>query len=107
MRPSCRQSGLSLLEVVAAATILTLFLVTIGLALQSATQTARAIRRDYAVQLIAQQFVDQLSALDFGSADDPNPTVDQIAESFDGADDPGKIGRAHVGTPVTRKSRMP
>jgi len=82
---------LSLLEVVAAATILTLFLVTIGLALQSATQTARAIRRDYAVQLIAQQFVDQLSALDFGSADDPNPTVDQIAEFFDGDDDPGTI----------------
>lgn len=86
-----RQAGLTLLEMVAAITILTLVLVTIGLALQSSGQTAREIRGNYAAQILAQQYVDQLVALDFGSDTDPDPSVAQLEEFFDGDDDPGDI----------------
>jgi hypothetical protein len=91
IRTQERRAGLSLLEVTAATTLLTLFLVTVGFSVHSSALSAREVQRNFAAQRIGQHWIDQLVMLDFGSMTDPPPSRAELDEFFDGDAEPGTI----------------
>jgi type II secretory pathway pseudopilin PulG len=86
-----RDAGWSMIEIMAAMTVLTLFLATVGFSLHSSSLVARDIEINYSAQTLAQQYIDQLVALNFGSVTDPDPSLEQLNEFFDADADPGTI----------------
>jgi hypothetical protein len=81
--PTNSESGFSLLEALFALSILTLILVTVGMGVHSAALSTREMQERFAVQAMAQTFLDTILAVPFGSDADPDPAGGQISEVFD------------------------
>jgi len=81
----------TLFEVTAALTVMTLGAVTVGMGLQSGSLAAREVRDSLRVQAQAQNLLALINTLNIGQVSDPDPKKEQLDELFDGDADPGDI----------------
>ena len=83
--------GLTLFEVMASLSLLTLTAVTVGAGLQTGSATAREVEENVLIQSQAQNWLSLIRTLQVGDPSDPDPSASQINDLFDGDTLPGTI----------------
>lgn len=89
--PRTGESGLTLLEVLFGLTLFTLSIAVVGMGLHAAHLSTRQMQEELLVQGQAQDLVDILRTVPFGTPTDASVSGAQLSEVFDGDEDPGTV----------------